>query len=159
MGTSHETSALAARQIARRKSCEMGRDDCHQSSASVLRRIGFADVWGQPSQCVTLETPGIRTNHRLLGICFFNPAAPSPRIAPGWRGCNRASTAFCRTANDRKNHEKRWLQSSQSGGKYPSKGFNRMEEDRSLFVFNLQELGAVSPRLISSIWVLRVQKS
>ena len=24
---------------------------------------------------------------QLLGIRFFNPAAPSPRIAPGWRGC------------------------------------------------------------------------
>ena len=25
---------------------------------------------------------------RLLRICFLNPAAPSPRIAPGRRGCN-----------------------------------------------------------------------
>ena len=24
----------------------------------------------------------------LLRICFFNPVAPSPRIAPGWRGCS-----------------------------------------------------------------------
>ncbi len=27
----------------------------------------------------------------LLRICFFNPAAPSPRIAPGWRGCRGGS--------------------------------------------------------------------
>ena len=28
------------------------------------------------------------TNPIAARICFFNPAAPSPRIAPGWRGCS-----------------------------------------------------------------------
>jgi alpha-L-fucosidase 2 len=27
----------------------------------------------------------------MLGICFFNPAAPSPDIAPGWRGCSKVT--------------------------------------------------------------------
>ena len=35
------------------------------------------------------ESPRGRRGRKLLllRICFFNPVAPSPRIAPGWRGC------------------------------------------------------------------------
>jgi hypothetical protein len=29
---------------------------------------------------------------KLLGICFFNPVVPSPRIAPGWRGFKKEYT-------------------------------------------------------------------
>ena len=32
--------------------------------------------------------PFISVDDLLLGICFFNPAALPPRIAPGWRGCS-----------------------------------------------------------------------